>query len=116
MQHDDNVLPVIDLGEGSDAPSQGSIHQGEDGQGIICRPCGSPRLEEAEVLLREDSINPRGLEDRRIEQAAVEERDSTQALGLLIRAGREEAMIWPSVSHHASRRRRRDPAYRRGRS
>jgi hypothetical protein len=90
------VLELFGHGKRSDydAESQRPVHEGEDGQGVLRRPRGKARIEEAEVILREDGIDPRGLEDRRVEQAAVEERDSTQALGLLIRAGREEALRW----------------------
>tara|TARA_R100000353_G_scaffold82769_1_gene62017 strand:- start:760 stop:990 length:231 start_codon:yes stop_codon:yes gene_type:complete len=64
------------------AESQRPIHEGEDGQGIVSRPCGSPRLEEAEVVLYEDGLDPRGLEDGRDGEATVEERDPTKAMGM----------------------------------
>ena len=78
----------------SNAPSQRPVHQGQDGQRIVCRPCGATGIEAAEVLLREDGPDTRGLEDGRIEKAPIQERDSEKALGLFIRSGREEAMIW----------------------
>ena len=64
------------------APSQGSIHEGEDGQGIVSRPCGSPRLQEAEVVLYEDGLDPWGLEDGRDGEAPLEERDPEKAMGM----------------------------------
>ena len=66
----------------NNASRQRSLHEGEDGQGIVSRPCGSPRLQEAEVVLYEDGPDPRGLEDGGNEEAPLEERDPAKAMGM----------------------------------
>ena len=66
----------------NNASRQGSIHEGEDGQGVVSCPCGSPRLEEAKVVLYEDGPDPWGMEDGRDGEAPVKERDPAKAMGM----------------------------------